>query len=92
MMECNDCFRWKLAQQIERGKEEQPRAKETMAALARKDRPKSQNEIKETVVLCAAARSLLYRKAAKKCPLLTGANAAVFINSSQYERGRPQFS
>ncbi len=43
MMECNDCVpvRRKLAQQIEREKEEQPLAKETTAALARKNRPMS---------------------------------------------------
>jgi hypothetical protein len=58
MIECNDCLRGKLAQQMEREKEEQPLAKETMAALEKKNRPKSQKEIKETIDLYAAATNL----------------------------------
>ncbi len=57
-MECNDCLLRKLAQQIEREKEKQPLAKETMAALTEKNRPKSQKDIKETAALYAAATNL----------------------------------
>ena len=58
MMECNDCLQRKLAQQIKCEKEEQQLAKETMAALANKNRPKSQKDIKETVAFYAAATNL----------------------------------
>ncbi len=90
--ECDDCLRRKLAQQIEREKAEQPLAKETIAALADENRPKSQNEIKETIPLYAAATKRAVSQDREKCPLLTGANAVVFIDSSQYKRGRQQFS
>jgi hypothetical protein len=66
MMECNDCSRRKLVQQIEREKEEQPLVKETMAALAKKNRPKSQKEIKETVALSAAATNLAVSQGREK--------------------------
>ncbi len=56
MMECNDCLRRKLAQQIEREKEEQPLAKETMAALAEKNRPTSQKDIP----LLAGANTVMF--------------------------------
>jgi hypothetical protein len=45
MMEYNDCLLRKLAQQIEREKEEQRRAEEAAAALARKMRHKTQKEM-----------------------------------------------
>ncbi len=58
MMKSNDCLLRKLAQQIEREKETQPLAKENLAALTEKNRPKSQKDIKETVALYAAATNL----------------------------------
>ncbi len=69
MLECNDCLWRKLAQQIEREKEEQPLAKETTASLARKNRPKSQKEKKETVALYAAATILAVSQGSKKASL-----------------------
>ena len=45
MMESNDCLHRKLAQQIEREKEKQPLAKETMAALTRKKTDPSHRRI-----------------------------------------------
>ncbi len=69
MMECNDCLQRKLAQQIEREKEEQPLAKETMAKLAKKNRPKSQKEMKETVALYEAATNLAVWQGSEKVSL-----------------------
>ena len=59
----------KLAQQIEREKEEQRQAEEAAAALARKTRPKSQREIKETFALYAAATKLAVSQGSEQSSL-----------------------
>jgi hypothetical protein len=51
-------LRRKLAQQIEREKEEQRRAKEAAAALGKKIKPKTHREIDQTQALFAAAKAL----------------------------------
>ncbi len=59
--------RWrKLAQQIEREKEEQRLAKEAAAALARKMRPKTQKEIDHMRALWSAAKALAVSQGSKE--------------------------
>ena len=56
----------KLAQQIEREKEEQRQAKEAAAALARKIRPKTQKEIDQMRALWSAAKALAVSQGRKE--------------------------
>jgi hypothetical protein len=58
-------LRRKLAQQIEREKEEERRAKEAAAVLARRNRSKSQREIKEKLALFAEATALTVSQGCK---------------------------
>jgi hypothetical protein len=56
----------KLAQQIEREKEEQRRAEAAAAALARKIRPKTQKEIDQMRSLWSAAKALAVSQGRKE--------------------------
>jgi hypothetical protein len=59
-------LRMKLAQQIEREKEEQRRAEGAAAALARKMRPKTQKEIDQMRALWSAAKALAVSQGRKE--------------------------